>query len=149
MPQEPAYICSFEKQIADKVHKDLVFQKNPTPPNAAACPLPQRSTLTTLAPSLRVKVASALARTDSGLSLPSELVDDNVIVKCKEHKKRILQDYDAEFGANYPNSIITRKKGKHSKEPDSVTPTLMSPSINKYYRVQELTLYNAITTVCW
>ena len=29
----------------------------------------------------------------------------------------------------------------------TIIPTRMSPSIRKYYRVQELTLYNIITTV--
>ena len=60
---------------------------------------------------------------------------------------QILQDYEAEFGADYPKSIITKRKGKHSYEPDIVTPTRMLPSIKKYYQVQELTLYNVITTV--
>jgi hypothetical protein len=60
---------------------------------------------------------------------------------------QILQEYKAEFGNDYPHSIITKRKGKHSHEPDIVTPTRMLPSIKKYYRVQELTLYNAITTL--
>jgi hypothetical protein len=156
LPPKPAYICSFDLQIVDRVHKDLVLRKQPLAPNKAACPLTQRSTLTTLAPSLRVRVASALAKTDLGLSFPSELVNDDVIVKGTKHKMQILQDYEAEFGANYPKLIITRRKGKHSHEPDIVTPTRMSPFIKKYYRVQELTLYNVITTVikeyrasCW
>ena len=59
---------------------------------------------------------------------------------------QILQDYEAKFGADYPKSIITRRKGEPSHEPDIVHPTRMSPSIKKYYRVQELTLYNVITT---
>jgi hypothetical protein len=75
------YICSFEQQIANKVHKDLVLRKKPPAPNTAACLLPQRSTLTTLAFPLRVKVASALAKSDLCLSLPSELFEDYVIVK--------------------------------------------------------------------
>jgi hypothetical protein len=70
-----------------------------------------------------VKVASALAKSDLCLSLPSELVDDDVIVKGKKHKMQILQEYEAEFGANYPNSIITKKKGKHSPETGMVLPT--------------------------
>jgi len=147
LPPKPAYICSFEQKIIDKVHKDLVLRKQPPPPNTAACPSTQRSTLTTPAPSLRVRVASALAKTDLGLSFPLELVDNDVIVTGTKHKMQILQDYEAEFGADFPKSIITRKKGKHSHESDNITPTCMSPSIKKFYQVQELTLYNVITTV--
>ena len=102
---------------------------------------------TTLAPPPRVRVALALAKSDLGLSLPSELVDDDVIVKGTKHKMQILQDYEAEFGANYPKLIITRRTGKHSHELDIVTPTCMSPSIKKYYWIQELTFYNVITMV--
>ena len=72
---------------------------------------------------MRVRVASALVKSDLGLSHPSELVGDDVIIKGTKHKMQILQDYEAEFGANYPKSIITRRKGKHSHGPDIVTPT--------------------------
>ena len=147
IPQNPAYIDLFEEQIAKRVHNNLVLTKQPPAPNTAACPSAERSTCTTLATLLRVKVASALAKMDLDLSLPSELVHNNVIVKGKGHKMQILQEYEAEFGANYPKSIITRRKGTHSMVPDIVHPTCMSPSIQKYYRVKELTLYNVITTV--
>ena len=65
----------------------------------------------------------------------------------KKHKKQILQEYEAEFGADYLKSIISRRKCKHSRELDTVHPTRMLPSIRKYYQVKELTLYNVITTV--
>ena len=126
LPPKPAYISSFEKQIIDKVHKDLVLRKHPPPPNTAACSSTQRSTLTTPAPSLRLRVASALAKTDLGLSLPLELVDD-VIVTGTKHKMQILQDYEGEFGADFPKSIITREKGKHSHGLDNVTPLACCP----------------------
>ena len=60
---------------------------------------------------------------------------------------QILQKYKAEFGTDHPTSIITKRKGKHSCELDVLTPNCMLPSIKKYYRVQELTLYNVITMV--
>ena len=112
---------------------DLFLQKSRPAPTAAACPLTKRSMLTKPAPLLRVRVASALAKEGLGLSLPSELVDDDVIITGKKHKMQILQEYEAEFGANYPNSIITKKKGNHSHEPDMVHHTCMSPSIKKHY----------------
>ena len=58
--------------------------------------------MTTPAPSLRVRVASALAKKDLGLSLPSELVDNDVIITGTKHKMQILQDYEEEFGADFP-----------------------------------------------
>ena len=87
LPPKPAYICSFERQIADKVHNNLVLRKITPAPIAAACPVTERSTFTTLAPLLRVRVTSALAKTDLGLSLPSALVDDNVIVTGKKNTR--------------------------------------------------------------
>jgi len=57
-----------------------------------------------------VRVTSALAKTDLGLSLPLELVNSDVIVTWTKHKMQILQDYEAEFGADFPKSIIIRKK---------------------------------------
>ena len=75
------------------------------------------------------------------------MVNNNVIVKGKKNKMQILTEYEATYGADFPNPIITKKKGKHSCEQDIVHPTCMLPSIKKYYRVKELTLYNVITTV--
>ena len=82
-----------------------------------------------------------------GISLPSDLIDDDVIVTGKKHKMQILSEYEATYGADFPHPIITKKKGKKSCEQDIVHHTCMSPSIKKYYRVNELTLYNVITTV--
>jgi hypothetical protein len=96
---------------------------------------------------LQVKVASALAKRDADIHIPSEPAHNDVIVTGTKHKMLILQEYKEKFGGDTQKLIITRKKGKHSHELDNVTPTRMSPSIKKYYRVQELTLYNVITTV--
>ena len=65
----------FEQQIAAKIHSNLVLRKS-QPPALAAAPGPpiESSTVTTQVPSLIVRVASALAKTDLGITLPSELV---------------------------------------------------------------------------
>ena len=115
---------------------DLVLQRGQPAPTASACPFTERSRFPEPAPSLKVRVASALAKEGVALPLPTELVDDDVTITGKKHKMQILQEYEAEFGANYPNSMITKKKGKHSHEPDMVRPTPMFPSIKKYYQVQ-------------
>ena len=55
------------------------------------------------ASSLKVKVASALAKTNLNLSLPAELVDDDVIITGTKHKILILQEYKTEFGGDNPD----------------------------------------------
>jgi hypothetical protein len=100
------------------------------------------------ASSLKFKVSSALAKTDINPSLPAELDNDcDVIVTGTKHNILILQEYKREFGSDNPDSIVTRKKGKKSHNWINNTPACMSPSVKKYYWVQELTLYNIITTV--
>ena len=117
MPREIEQTHLFEQQIALKIHSNLVLKKyQPPDPSAAAIPPTERSTATMKALLLRVRVALELAKADIGLSLPSELVDNNVIVKGKKHKMQILMEYEATYGADFPNPIITKKKGKHSCE---------------------------------
>ena len=87
LPSEPEHTHSFEQQISVKIHSNLVLrQSHPPATGAAACPSTESSTVTAQATSLRVKVASALAITDLGLTLPLALVNDNVIVKGKKQK---------------------------------------------------------------
>ena len=94
VPMELEQTYSFEQQIALKIHSNLVLKKYQHPEPSAAGPTPtERSTATTKAPLLRVRVASELVKADIGLSLPSELVDNNVIVKGKKHKLQILEEY--------------------------------------------------------
>ena len=83
LPPTPAYIRSFEQQIVNKVHMDLVLQRGQPAPTAAACPFTEHSRLTKSAPLLKVRVASALAKEGLALSLPSELVDGYVIITGK------------------------------------------------------------------
>jgi hypothetical protein len=125
----------------------VVKRYQPPDKITAAIPPTSRTTAPATAPSLRVRVASELAKTDIDLSLPSELVDDDVIVKGKKHKMQILTEYEDKYGKDFPGPIITKKKGKHSCDQDIVHHTRMPPSIKKYYRVIELSLYNVITTV--
>ena len=81
---------------------------------------------------LKVKVASALAKTGTNLSIPAELVNDDVIVTGTKNKALILQEYETEFGGDIPDSIVTRKKGKQSHKLINTTPTRMSLSVGKY-----------------
>jgi hypothetical protein len=65
----------------------------------------------------------------------------------KKEKKRILKKYQMQHGSDHNHSIVTKKKGKTSNDSSLLDRTRMRPSLNKWYRVEELFLYNVITTV--
>ncbi len=73
--------------------------------------------------------------------------DDEIIIQGTRQKRWILQEYKDTFGTNYPDSITTKKKGKHSHIDPLQKIVCMKPSKKKYYRVEELTIYNVITRV--
>ena len=62
------------------------------------------------ASSLKVKAALALAKTDINLSLPAELVNDDVIVTGKIHKILILHEYKREFGFDTQIQLSLEKR---------------------------------------
>ncbi len=55
-------------------------------------------------------------------------------------------DYQEKFGSEYPELIVTRKKGKISND-TSLHRARMRPSLDKWYQVGDLHLYNVITTI--
>ena len=66
---------SFDHEISSKLHNNLVIKQNTTMTTKVATMVPQQGKAP--ASSLKVKVASALAKTDKNLYLPAELVNDN------------------------------------------------------------------------
>ena len=72
----------------------------------------------------------------------------SLVLGTKE-KRRILQQCELKFGAGYCDSIITKKKSEHAS--DDIFPSILSarmrPELNKYYRVDTITLHNAIAIV--
>ncbi len=64
----------------------------------------------------------------------SPIADDEIILQGTKHKRQILQAYEDTFGAQYADSIVTKKKGKHSCSVLEQQITRMRPSITKYYR---------------
>jgi hypothetical protein len=54
--------------------------------------------------------------------------------------------YQEKFGSKYPESIVTRKKGKISND-TSLHRARMRPSLDKWYQVGDLHLYKVITTI--
>ena len=69
----------------------------------------------------------------------------STLVSATKEKRRILDQYERDFGSGYPESIITKKKGKHDPPPLSMS--RMRPALNKYYRTEEVTLHNVIAIV--
>jgi hypothetical protein len=106
-------------------------------------------------PTNDIIVAAMNAKTDSSSrvttipAIPQEAHDDAMIVSGTREKRRILEAYETKFGTGYPDSIITRKKGKlvdttllsHSRT------RRMGPSKDKFYRVDTLELHNVIATI--
>jgi hypothetical protein len=72
--------------------------------------------------------------------------NNSIIVQGTHEKKRILTDYQEKSGPEYPELIVTRKKGKISDN-TSLHCACMRPSLKKWYRVGDLHLYNVITTI--
>jgi len=97
------------------------------------------------------------AKTDSSSrvntipSIPLEAHDDATIVSGTREKWRILEAYETKFGTEYPNSIITRIKGKLIDtallSPPHSRTRRMRPSKDKFYRVDTLELHSVITTI--
>jgi hypothetical protein len=69
-----------------------------------------------------------------------------LLYKACAIKKRILEDYQKKFGKDSNDSIVTRKQGKISDD-ISLNRSQMRPSLDKWYRVGDLHLYNVITTI--
>ncbi len=74
------------------------------------------------------------------------LSNNSIILQGMREKKRILMAFQEKFGSEYPKSIVTRKKGKISHN-TSLHHARMRPSLNKWYQVGDLHLYNVIPTI--
>jgi hypothetical protein len=145
---------SFECLFRDKLHNQLVLgNKSSTiklsETEARSVRQASPAQLSSMIDDARVALGARKLR----VALPArELTaiphnNDEIIVQGTKQKRLILQEYEEKFGTDYPDSIITKKKGKHSSiDPDRKI-VRMRPSIQKYYRVEELTIYNVITTV--
>ncbi len=70
-------------------------------------------------------------------------------IKGAREKRKILDDYEARYGDQYPHSITTKKKGKTEKHVSDyeLLKHRMLPSSDKYYRVEDLSKYHVISTV--
>ena len=86
---------------------------------------------------------------DTNQAMVSNDAATSIKLKGPDEKKRVLDQYQENYGSEYPNSIIVAKKGKLST--DSHSPSRnqirMKASIKKSYRVKEITIYDVITII--
>jgi hypothetical protein len=145
---------SFEQVLSNKLHSTLVIQPTTSKKISTALLL---STLAKPAEPLHQQSPTdvydvnskivALLHTSISVTASHDMSSNNsIIVKGALEKKRILIAYQEKFCSNYPESIVTRKKGKISDN-TFLHRTRMRPSLNKWYQVGDLHLYNIITTI--
>jgi hypothetical protein len=95
---------------------------------------------------VKSKIVTLLHTSNSVTARHDMSSNNSIIVKGTHEKKCILMAYQKKFGSEYPESIVTRKKGKISDD-TSLHHARMRPSLDKWYRVGDLHLYNIITTI--
>jgi hypothetical protein len=88
-----------------------------------------------------------LLHTSNSVTASHDMSSNNSIIVQSMHKKKcILTDYQEKFGSEYPELIVTRKKGKIFND-TSLHCAPMRPSLDKWYQVGDLHLCNVITTI--
>jgi hypothetical protein len=145
---------SFEQVLSNKLHSTLVIQPTTSKKISTALLLstlakpaePLHQLSLTYASDVNSKIFTLLHARDSVTASHDMLSNNSIIVKGTCEKKRILMAYQEIFGSEYPESIVTRKKGKISNG-TSLHRARMRPSLDKWYRVGDLHLYNLITTI--
>jgi hypothetical protein len=95
---------------------------------------------------IKSKIVTLLHTSNSATSSHIMLRNNFIIVQGTRKKKRILTAYQEKFGSEYPESIVTIKKGKISED-TSLHCACMRPSLDKWYQVGHLHLYNVINTI--
>jgi hypothetical protein len=125
-----------------KVSTALLLSKMAKPTE----PLHQPSHTHTDAPDVKSKIVTLLHTSDSVTASHDMSSNNSIIIQGTCKKKCILTDYQEKFGSEYPELIVTRKKGKISDD-TSLHRARMRPSLDKWYQVRDLHLYNVITTI--
>ena len=157
---------TFAQQLSSKTHSSLSFHRpskhSQSRSNQAErlkndlIPQPIRSSVqpnqSTSAPAIFPTSQRLVADQDECHDKNQELLPVDItgvtMVTGTDHKKRILDEYQAKYGKDYSESIIVAKKGKLlQNDCSSQLPPRMRPSNDKKYSVKEITLYNVITIV--
>jgi hypothetical protein len=95
---------------------------------------------------INFKIVTILHMIDSVTASHDMSSENSTIIKGTREKKHILTAYQKENGSECPELIVTRKKGKISDN-TSLHHACMRPSLDKWYRVVDLHLYNVITNI--
>ena len=152
---------TFDRNVSNKIHKNLVTKKHSSKgkPEVTACSHIMSDSKTLICPliaSNEIVVAMNAKTSDSfpivvttTPAIPREANDDAMIVSGTREKRRILEAYETKFGTGYPDSIVTRKKGKLIATSLSLSHSTrrMRPSKDKFYRVDILELHSVIATI--
>jgi len=152
---------TFDRYVSDKIHKNLVTKKHSSKgqPEIMARSHTMSDSKTPICPLIASDVIVAAMNAKTGDSfpivvatapaIPREANDDATIVSGTREKRRILEAYETKFGTGYPDSIVTRKKGKliATSSSLSLSTRRMRPSKDKFYRVDILELHSVIATI--
>jgi hypothetical protein len=99
-----------------------------------------------------VIIAAMNAKTDTlskvtTPTIPREADDNLTIISGTREKRRILEASKKKIGSEYPDSIVTSKKGKLISTTLVSHSTYMRPSKDKFYQVNVLELHSVIATI--
>ncbi len=144
---------SFEQVLSNKLHSSLVIpsivsKKQPIisgPSTSSTMTFSPRST----PPDITELQFGALIRdieAKSSSTSASTCIEPTIQWGTNK-KKSILDRYQAQYGSEYPDLIVTKRKGKTSDDNFFPERSRMRPSLDKWYRVKKLYLYNVITTI--
>jgi hypothetical protein len=140
--------------LCDKLHSTLVIQPTTSKKISTALLLstwakpaePLHQPSLTDASDVNSKIVTLLHTSNSVTASHDMLSNNSIIVIGMHKKKHILTTYQEKFGSEYPELIVTRKKGKIFDD-TSLHCARMRPSLDKWYQVGDLHLYNVITTI--
>jgi len=126
----------------------IVSRKQPTTSGSltsSTLTLSSKSTLPVVTEPQCVTSFRDIKENSSSLPTPTQ-IEPSIQLGTIE-KNSILDKYQAQYGSDYPDSIVTKKKGKTTDDSFCLNRSRMRPSLDKWYQVEELYLYNVITTI--
>jgi hypothetical protein len=121
---------SFDQALSNKLHSTLVIQptaskkvtiETPVCKQATTSKSFDQSSLRPIAMEKQHAIVPGLVTDNKDVTTIASPQQDSIIIRGTKEKKRILSDYQEKFGANYPDSIITQKKGKLCEDEVSLT----------------------------
>jgi hypothetical protein len=144
----------FNQALSNKLHSSLVLRpsasqkiQNPSARSKLHDIANSNEPIPTATPSgIKSQIARLLSNKDPESVNQAISINDPIIVQGTRDKKHILEDYQKKFGKDSNDSIVARKKGKISDDV-SLDRSRMRPSLDKWYCVGDLRLYNVITTI--